>query len=145
MSKMNYSKIELAIEQVLQKIQIDLLSELADIAAGIGSRKKSKEKISKERKKLILALQLDIMRLLDKDTGIYAKLKIKKSTLDYIFAHPEEIKDDGWAKVEELCALTGKYILEYYPEVSDEEHIEIQQRRHINKRFNVSERWLPLQ
>lgn len=145
MAKTNFSKVELALEEGLRKMTVSRLCELADISAGIGqSQEESKDTLTKAQRLLIRRIQLDLMRLRKKDSKIYAKLKIKKSELAKKFENPESLSKEDWKKLKALRKKTKAMIQTLYPESSDEELVEKEQERHVTKRFNVNEKWLPL-
>lgn len=144
MAKTNFSKVELALEEGLRKITVSKLCALADVAAGIGKSVTPQDEITKSQKTLIKRLDLDLMRLQKKEKKLYTKLKIKKSILKEKLSHPEKLTENDWKKLKSLHKKTQALIVEYYPELSDEEMIDKEQERHLTKRFNVNEKWLPL-
>ncbi|MEM1282645.1 MAG: hypothetical protein AAGG81_03745 [Chlamydiota bacterium] len=123
---------------------VSRLCELADIAAGIGQSQEPEDSITKSQRLLIRRIKLDLMRLRKKDSKIYAKLKIKKSELKNQLDNAENLSKDDWKMLRALRKKTKAMIETLYPTSSDEELIEEQQERHITKRFNVNEKWLPL-
>jgi len=143
MTKYNFSKIEKAIEEGIRKIWVRSLLDLADIAAGIGTPKKKKQ-LTEEQRLLIQSLKINMLRLRQKDRHIYAKIKIKKETLQILFERPHTILEKEWKKVKKLHQVTEDLIKEYYPEMNDEDLVAHEKKRHVNKRFNVDETWLPL-
>lgn len=144
MAKTNFTKVELALEEGLRKMTVSRLCELADIAAGIGQSEQSEETLTKAQRLLIRRIQLDLMRLRKKDSKIYAKLKIKKSELTKKLEDPESLTKDDWKELKALRKKTKTMIETYYPKSSNEKLIEHEQERHVTKRFNVNEKWLPL-
>lgn len=144
MAKTNFSKVELALEEGLRKMTVSRLCELADIAAGIGQSEEQEDTLTKAQRLLIRRIQLDLMRLRKKDSKIYAKLKIKKSELTKKLDNPEGLSKDDWKMLRGLRKKTKEMIQTLYPKSTDEELIEQQQEKHITKRFNVNEKWLPL-
>ncbi|MEC7839141.1 MAG: hypothetical protein VX777_03780 [Chlamydiota bacterium] len=144
MARTNYSKVEHALEEGLRKMSVTKLSDLADISAGIGHSKSEKQNSIEERQALIRMLKLDLMRLSKKDRKIFSKLGIKKDVLKEKLMNIDKITDKEWETLKKLREKTKKLIEEMYPQTSDEELIELQQERHINKRFNVNETWLPM-
>jgi hypothetical protein len=145
MAKTNYTKVEHALEEGLRKMTVSRLGELADISAGIGQSDESKDKLTKPQRLLIRRVKLDLMRLSKKDKKIYAKLKLKKSELKKTFEDPESLSKDDWKKLRILRKKTKAMLETLYPKSSDEDLIEQEQEKHITKRFNVNEKWLPLQ
>jgi hypothetical protein len=159
MTRVNFTKIEQLIEERLRKMSIERLLYLADVAKHIGeavslhtmkpsteSKKETEEgKKMRIRQKASAKLYTNLLKLYEKDSKIYAKLRIKKSSADRLINKNGDLNDLEWEIVEELVKKTQKYMEQYYPHMSDEELVENEMKRHINKRFNVSEKWLPLQ
>lgn len=144
MAKTNFSKVESALDEGLRRMTVDKLCQLADIAAGIGQPSGGGVKLTQAHRQLMRQLKIDLARLRKKDSKIYAKLKIKKTDLDQMFEEPEKIQESDWHMLEELRSKTKTLVQEYYPKTSDTELIEEEQEKHMNKRFNVSDKWLPM-
>jgi len=144
MAKTNYSKVEVALEEGLRKMSVSKLCDLADIAAGIGHSSSEELGITHEQQALVRKIKLDLMRLHKKDRKIYSKLELKKSVITNQLENPNDLQDEDWENLKALRDRTETLIKVAYPEVSDDEIIERQQTRHITKRFNVNETWLPM-
>lgn len=145
MAKTNFKKVENALEEGLRKMTVGKLCSLADIAAGIGNPSGGGANISKHRQQLIRHLKTDLTRLKKVDSKIYAKLRVKKGELEVKFSTLEKLDETEWQALEDLRAKTKVLVEEYYPKSSDEDLIKKEQAKHHSKRFNVNEKWLPLQ
>lgn len=146
--RIDFKKVEVILEEGLRLISISRLLNLADIAAGIGQSKislRTKSSLDEDQKSILRGLELNLMRLRNEDSKIYAKLKIKKSSLDLVISHANELDESDWKKLAALYRKTNELILEYFPSQTDDDLIKKELERHINKRFNVSEKWLPLE
>ncbi|MCB1111456.1 MAG: hypothetical protein H7A37_02830 [Chlamydiales bacterium] len=143
MAKTNFTKVEEILAAGLQKMKVERLCELADIAAGIG-QKGSAPKLSHDQKKLILSLKTDFLRLRKKDSKIFSKLNLKQEQILNQLEHPESLDQESWQQLEKIKGRTGKLVKELYPNLEDDKLIEEERDRHINKRFNINEKWLPL-
>lgn len=144
MSKTNFSKVESALEEGLRQITIKKLFKLADEASGIDPTTKleTDSVLTLEQKRLLRALELNLERLQSKETGIFSKLGIKKSAFKVLLAIPSEPKN--WEVLQEIYTRSKELIKKHFPTLTDEAQIEKELDRHINKRFNVNEKWLPL-
>lgn len=144
MGKTNFTKVEASLDEGMRKMEVERLLVEADKASG----KKTSipaEKLSKEHKKLIKDLQLNLLRLRAKDRRIFSKLKVKRSTVEKLLKEPSLLKEEDWKHLQLLFKKTEVFIKEMFPDAVDDKLIEGEKTKHINKRFNVSEKWLPLQ
>ncbi len=145
MSKTNFSKVESALEEGLRQISIQKLFELADEASGIVHKEKTDPSIAPltiEQKRLLRSLQLNLSRLEKVEKKIYTKIGTKKSTFKLLLSTPSEPK--SWTQLEEIHKKTEELVKQHFPVLSDEEQVEKELNRHLTKRFNVNEKWLPL-
>jgi hypothetical protein len=142
MAKTNFSKAEESMGDALQKLTMQQLLELADIQAG------TVEEISKRTKVrllLIKALRYELSRLYRHNPDIYKKLKIKKSTLEKWITDAKDLSDEDWKIVvllKEQVEAELKQASATLP--TDTQLVEKERKKHINKRYNVNEKWLPL-
>ena len=146
MAKTNYTKVEEALAEGLRKMQINELCELADIASGNkNSSSDDLHQLSRRYLILLRRLKMNIERLHRSDKGIYKSLKVKKKSLERQFKSPEKLTKEEWIALVKLYKQTQVLISKHFPHASDIEIIEQEQKKHINKRFNVKDDWLPLQ
>ncbi len=145
MAKTNFTKVEQALEEGLRKMAISKLSDLADIAAGIGSSAGGEnKKITATKRDLIKKIRLNLARLEKKDANIYQKLKVDKSRLEETFSDLKNLSDAEWKGLDDLKKTTDSLITEAFPPESDTSRIEKGRTLHKTKRFNVNDKWLPL-
>lgn len=145
MSKTNFSKVESALEEGLRQMSINKLFELADEASGIAPPAKAEPDstlLTLEQKRILRALQLNMTRITTKEPRIYAKLGVKKSVFKILLATPSEPKN--WEQLQKIYNKSKELIKSHFPTLTDEELVEKELDRHINKRLNVNEKWLPL-
>ncbi len=145
MAKTNFSKVEQALEEGLRRMSISKLCDLADIAAGIGFSKTNTKDLSNSQIKLVRQVQRDLDRLVKKDKKLYVKLKLNSQELEHKLSNPDKLTENEWKGLEVLRKQTKKMIEELFPDTSDEEIIEQQKVSHVTRRFNVNNKWLPLQ
>jgi hypothetical protein len=142
MAKTNFSKAEESMGDALQKLTMQQLLELADIHAGTIEELSKRTKV---RTLLIKALKYELSRLYRQNSEIYRKLKVKKSTLEKWIADAKDLSDEDWQKIillKEQVEAELKQSSATQP--TDLQHVEKERRKHINKRYNVNEKWLPL-
>jgi len=146
--KTNLKKVEEALEVFLRQMTAEHLLQMADL---YGIREKTEEQIRKEAlleiKKQLLILHLDLQRLEKKDMQFYEHLTLSKKQVSKVLDEILENKNVDLASIKDLKEKLDEY-KEAYPRFnrveSDEKLIEKERKKHINKRFNVNEKWLPL-
>lgn len=140
MAKTDFSKAEASIADALEKMKVQELLEGADAASG-----KANPSVTKERLPIIHALQRDLRRIYLHDPDIYKKLHIKRSNLNKLLETATTLNDEEWQKLLTFKTKVDAYVSQMPPETSsNEDLVEDQRKKHINKRFNVSDKWLPL-
>lgn len=145
MSKVNFSKAEQALTDTLQKIYKDQIAELAIIATlvNIPHPQLAQEKIDETLNKL----KTEVQHLKDHDPKLYARLNMTKKEEQLIFSSTP-MKPKSWARLGLLKNKIDELKKELYGEmVADEtisKQIEEERKKHINKRFNIRDNWLPL-
>ena len=149
MGKTNFTKVEEALVAGLQQMTVAQLIEMAD-TANIKTPPTSAEttKLLTIQKTLLLALQLNINRLGKKDPDVYQKIGITKKKFKKFVQFPSELSSEDWKLIKETQDKLDLYMEEFIknsPLCTNEQIIEQERVKHINKRFNVNEKWLPLQ
>lgn len=138
--KTNFTKAEESLAKAIENMQVQDLLERADKASG-----KKSASVVKERTQLANALKRDLKRLQTHDPAIFKKLNVKKKDLNQLVENIVQITDEDWQKLITFKKAVDKLIKEMpKSEESNEQLIEKQRQRHVTKRFNVSEKWLPL-
>ncbi len=140
MAKVQYTKVEDILIEGLRKFKTDNLLNLANIAAQIGPKKK-------DTKKILEQLKAELQFFKKKDPSLLKKLT----------DNPKEIKkilEDSTSLTEEELNLINSFIEKFTEyklslklaatEETNESIIEQERIKHINKRFNVRDKWLPL-
>lgn len=141
MAKTNFTKAEEALAKAMEQMQIEDLLERADKASG-----KPSTSVAKERLQTMNALKRDLRRLQINDPGIFKKLGFKKKDFNKLLENIAHLTEEEWDKIIVFKNAVDKLIKELPKQKdSNEKLIEDQRHRHITKRFNVSEKWLPLQ
>lgn len=142
MAKTNFTKVEGFLDEGMRQIALNKLLDEADKAQGKAVKKKTS--LTNEQKELLRYIETNLSRLKEADAKIFAKLKVKKSSIDKLLKNSESLQEIDWKHLNGLKKKIDSFLVEYFPKKSNEEQIESEQVRHTKKRFNVNEKWLPL-
>ncbi len=146
MSKPNYTKVEKALEEGMIKIKSQQLLNEADAVKGV-VKDPSALPPQEVCTAVLTTIDRDLKQLHTKDKDLYKKLSFHKIDLKKLIADPSLLTPQDWQAVKEIRANIEKYKKELaarLPVESDESLIEHEKKKHINKRFKVSDKWLPL-
>ena len=131
MPKTNYTKVESLIDKGLEKRFIEKLVVETGLAAG--------EKHEPMPKAYLLeSIQWDIIALPEFDKQFFKKLGTPKKEITKLLDNPTKITDEEWKQLMEIrkkMNLLKKVILEANPPLSNEDLVEYERLRHINKRL----------
>jgi hypothetical protein len=146
MAKVNFTKVENAFDKALQKLLIDHLSELAAIANVIQDPQTNLS--SKTIEDIIIRFQKELKKLKKKDPKLYERLNLSPED-ELRFALPfNEFMQEDWFRLKNLKVRIDELKHELYGQESldaeYEKQVSKERRRHINKRFNIRDGWLPL-
>lgn len=148
MAKTNFTKVEEALISGLTKMKMRQLLELADKAQSTGDHADTDAILIPEARRMIIAvIRQDLKSLKRKDTKVYVKLGLKKEGLQKLLDNPANLTADDWQKVKEIHSKVTEYkkeLLKKLPEVTDDQLVDSERKKHINKRYNINEKWLPL-
>lgn len=137
MAKTNFTKAEEALAQALDKMTKNRLWELA--SGGVPVNEEIKARVY-----LLFGLELGIKRLTRiLGNEAYKKIGTTKKALEKLSKDIEKLSPEQVDKLKEIKAKVDAEN-KALPEPSAEELIEKERHKHINKRFNVSDKWLPL-
>lgn len=146
MGKVDFSKVEKSFDLALEKLLIENLSELATIT---DLAQDSQNKISsKTIEEIIERFQKQLAKIKKSDPVLFAKLLLTEEE-ETRFARPvSEYAQEDWLELKKLKLRIEELKKELYgQEEIDAAHDEIvtkERKRHINKRFNIRDGWLPL-
>ena len=139
MAKSDYTKVEGTLDKELKRMSIDHLLEVAD--------QNPNAPVELTRSQVARLIYIEAERLYKKDKAIYKKLKIRSKDLKEKAEKARSLTDQEWKQMEKLrkkLSEFAKEIEEKSPATSEEEQVEKERVKHINKRFNTNEKWLPL-
>lgn len=146
MAKINFTKVESAFDKALQKLFIDNLSELAAIANVIQDPQANIS--SKTIAEIIARFQKELKKLKKKDPKLYERLNLSPEDEQRFALPAKEFLQEDWLRLKALKLRIDELKRDLYGQESMDAQYEIQvskeRRRHINKRFNIRDGWLPL-
>lgn len=145
MAKTNYTKAEEALRKSLEKINRDQLLDLADQATGKATAQGKDMELTPKQMMTVVEQELKWMHKQEKD--IYKKLSLKKDEIKKLIEKTKEHKDLTAEEIERIKGLK-KQVREYkdsqYPSKLEDSQVGDERQKHIYKRHNVREKWLPL-
>ena len=139
MGRTDYTKVEDILSEGLRKMTVESLLSMADAASG-----KQSTEAKANIKSFTSALERQILWVYKKDDKLFKNLKLDKKKLKDLLQNPDKLSKEDLSYLHEVKEKLGQYKLKNLPQRSDEELVEDEKDRHINKRFNVQEKWLPL-
>ena len=145
MTKINFSKVEKSLDFALQKLFIDNLSELAAIANV--AQDPQKHLSNKKIEEIIARFQKELNTIKKQDPSLFDKLNLSAEEEERFNRMASEYSQEDWLRLKTLKLRIDELKHELYGQEStaeDGQQIEKERRRHIHKRFNVRDGWLPL-
>lgn len=146
MSKTNFSKVEKALDEGMVKMKSQALLHEADALKGV-QEIDSKLPPKDECSAVLNQLQRDLKKLKKEDAKIYKKLSFHKIDLKKLITNPSLLTPQDWKSVKDIKERLDQYKKELasrLPQVSDQDIVNNEREKHLNKRFNVSKKWIPL-
>lgn len=146
MSKVNFTKVEEMLNQGLHNINVGHLLQEAD--ATKAKTKAAEKSPPVSNRQLITSIERDLKFLHKKDPETYIKLGVKKKFIKKVIETPDSLTPE---ELDTLKQIQGKILLfkeelkNTLPPINNEAIVESQRTKHINKRYNVNDKWLPLQ
>lgn len=146
MAKVNYSKVEKSFDQALQRLVIDQLSDLAAIADVIQDPKESLK--DSALLKLLERFQKECKKLKKQDAKLYKRLNLSPEEEKRIHLPSGAFTHEDWLFLRTIKTRIDDLKKDLYGDeqitTENEERVTKERKRHINKRFNIREGWLPL-
>lgn len=140
MAKANFSKVEKALEEGMIKITSQNL---------LNQTPGKHLELTPENAALILKkMDTDLLKLNKEDKAIYEKVGVKRSALKKLLSSTTTLTPADWNSIKEIqlkIAAYKKEILKKIPQMTDEDFVEKERIVQKNRRFNVRDKWLPLQ
>lgn len=146
MPKINFSKVEKSFDKAIQKLTIDYLSELAAIANVI--QDPESPILSKGIEEIIIRFQKELKKLKKHDAKLYERLALSAEEEERFFLPVKEFSQEDWLRLKALKLRIDELKHELYGEESvnaeNDQQVTKERHRHINKRLNIRDGWLPL-
>ncbi|MDP1835098.1 MAG: hypothetical protein Q8K75_04130 [Chlamydiales bacterium] len=143
MTKTNFTKVEEALAEGMRRIELDKLNKEADTIQGKAPLTTEKQDQEKQRR---LALKLALKWAWSKDKDFYTKQKIDRTEIKELL-EKAELNEEEWAKITETLKRVEAFKTELESKQgikNDSDMIEKQRKKHVTKRFNVNDKWVPL-
>jgi hypothetical protein len=155
MAKTNYSKVEGSFDDGLRKIMVGKLLEEADANQGKGAI----PTVITEQKNILLALHHELRYLQKLGLEPYKKLGILRKKMAKWIEHPETVTEEEWKAIKKFkegadklraISVAKKPLPAYDKEDQVEEGpndtlVNTERKKSVYKRFNINDKWLPLQ
>ena len=146
MSKTNFSKVEKSLEEGMIRMKSQNLLKEADEASG-NKANESKVPPKEVCNAVLTNLEKELKKLRRSDEESYKKLALPKLDLKKLITTPSLLTPQDWKEVKEIKERLNLYKKELslkLPQETDQDLIDLERNRHVNKRFNVSKKWIPL-
>lgn len=150
MSKINYSKIEEALNGALLRMNIDKLLEeavLANLVQEKAGKAKRKEPDDKAVRHLLAEFNKELQKLKKHTPEIYGKIAIDPIFEKKLIGEPQELSSADWKLIKEIKETLENLrqkIRSKESKPEDEKLVEQERKKQERKRFNVKDTWLPL-
>jgi hypothetical protein len=146
MAKVNFSKVEKSFDRAIQKLTMDHLSELAAIANVIQDPQSHLS--NKSIEEIITRFQKELKKLKKYDSVLFGKLDLSPEDEERFALPADQFLQGDWLRLKALKVRIDELKHELYGqehiEAQNDEQITKERRRHVNKRFNIRDGWLPL-
>ncbi len=147
MGKIEFSKIEEALTDALRQSYIQRLAELAVLAHLVRGEETRFD--PQKRHDIFCYFQEEIRKLQEKDPRLYRALNVSQEAEELLLSQQPMPNQTHWSALQELQANLQelkKQLQGGNPSITPDQEVQIEQERkkHIYKRFNVKEGWLPL-
>lgn len=144
MAKTNFTKVEEALVTGLRQMSVSQLIEMADTVSQQEKETDKGPKLVTIQKTLLTLIHYNMQRLHKQDAAVYHKIGISSKQLKKFIEDSTTLSSEEWESIKQTKEKIDSY-LKTLPETTDEQIVEQERIKHINKRFNVNEKWLPLQ
>lgn len=153
--KQNFSKAEEALANRLKQMEVDHLNKLAEIAQRVGKPELrnmiekaalAANKTALERKAVFHFVKEGLKKY--KEPVVFTAVGTTLDEVQKVVQQTEPLSNEQWqllTKVKESMQSAKQRYLQGHPGINDNQIVEKERKKHINKRFNVNEKWLPLQ
>ncbi len=145
MAKTNFTKVEEALNEGLRKMEVGKLLGQTEDKKAAERETTAPKKLTNEQFALVTKLQIELKYLKRAGLDPFEKLKINKSELKKMLLGATELGPQEWDKLKKYKEQLDGFRKEQEKTVTDDSAVEQERRKHVNKRFNINNDWLPLQ
>lgn len=141
MAKTNYTKVEGALKEGLDKMQKEKLLEEADLAQG----KKPKKQHLEDQ--LVAKIRQEIKNLHKHDKDLFVKIGVEEKLVRNLLTPNRAFTDKDWMALKVILQKIEAYrtdLEKRFPAPTNEELVDQEMKKSVNRRFNVNDKWLPL-
>lgn len=146
MAKLDFNKAEKAFDKALSEMHIEQLSEILSIAHLVNAPESTVSETAIEE--IVTRFKKQLKKMKREDKKLYEKLNLTPEEEERFTRPAESFSQDDWLVLKRLRDRIGELKRELYgEEVVDVENVQIiakERKKHVNKRFNIREGWLPL-
>lgn len=140
--KTNYTKVEEALKEGMQKYSLHKLLDEADEAQNVKKESSPDENLTKQ--KTVISIQRAVKSYSKVDKKFYKKIGYKREDIKNLLSNPDCSQPEVWKNILQLKEKIEAY-KKADPSLNFEEDIVKKERvKHVNKRYNVKDNWLPL-
>lgn len=144
MGKINFIKAEDAFDKALQKMFIDRLYALANPTDEIQDSQHHQTSVD-----TITHFQKELKKLKKQDAKLYERLSLTEEDEKRLTQQVDAFTPEDWSRLETLKLKLNELKQELHDErvnadTDDSHQISEERRRHIHKRHNIRDGWLPL-
>lgn len=148
MAKVDFTKSEQLLNDGLLKMSVKQLLQLADKVNTFGRPFDPDALPSIQARSILLTfMEHDLEKMSKVEEKIYTQVGIRRKDLRNIIEKANYLTQDDWIKLKAIRTRVIQYkkdLAEKIPHLTDDEIVILERKKHINKRFNVREKWLPL-
>lgn len=146
MAKISFTKVENSFTETLRKMFIQRLGDLATLVT-LSNDPNSKLPVE-VIDQFVQDFQKELKSLKEKDVKLYQKLKITSEQEFKLHGSFDGFSPQDWEELrilkERITDLEGELFGQVLPKEEYNKQVEEERVKHINKRFNIREGWLPL-
>ena len=139
MAKTNFTKVEGSLSEGLRKMDVN---RLLDISEGEASAEQLHA-----RGQLLAVLQYELKSLFRQGQDLYKQLNVDKKELKKFAENLQGLTQQDVDRLKKIKEQVDVFKVEFakkQPQTSDDDVVTKERRKHINKRFNINDNWLPL-
>lgn len=144
MGKTNFTKVEESLKKGMDNLAI---KKIVDSTDSKSKEKKVEEEARLNRKKIAIYLIGELKRLHKGDEKLYVKLGTNLPNAKKLLEHPQKLSDTEWKTVLKLKDKLEAYKKAYAKAIKEfniEEIVEKERDKQADRRFNIQDKWLPI-